>query len=501
MKGIQAENHEKSKRNINDRYAVLKKTLSLYVMAYLDNRFKRLKAIPRHIILGIGICVSATGIPQYMSAQVSITGDIYPPISITPEASTGLSAIYVLHSCQGSTSLTYHAKNTSHPIWYTFGQLGAAYAEPIPENKIDYSGAESILNEVRSDCGYVIEDGNSRTYFWIIDYSEYELLLSSLSVDGDSDCYTTILNLGGDAYPIYYYTITGRRGELSREMSLKYTTMEYSADYQGYREIEATVSLPNADGAIHCTAALCDTEYTLVGDRFLREWGLPELSVSTDVIAARRVEAHTSAEQETETFDNQQRTSSGEGSASLGGSAPVEVSFIADVTPAAIFTEWQVSTHPEFEDILLRDKNLSFTRTFRDAGTTYVRFMAADADGECEHYSEIYQINIGESDLHCPNAFSPEGSPGINDEWKVSYRSITEFKCSIFNRWGICVATLDHPSQGWDGKYKGKYVGSGVYYYVIKARGADGRVYNLKGDINIIKYNNENQGIASPQQP
>lgn len=460
----------------------------------------KLTAIPRHMILGIGICVSGAGITPVVSAQVSITGDAYPPISISPDASTGLSAVYVLHSCPSNTSISYQSKNTTHPIWYTFGHLGAAYAEPISEDKINYSGSESILNDVRSDCGYVIEDGNSRTYFWIIDYSEYELLLSSLSVSSDSDCYTTILNLGGDAYPIYYYTINGRRNELSREMSLKYATMEYSADHQGYIETETSILLPNADGAIHCTSALCDTEYTLTGDRFLREWGLPELTVSTEMIPARRVDAHTSAEQETETFDNQQRTSTGEGSATLGGSAPVEISFVADVTPAAIFTEWQMSSHPEFEDIQLRDKNLEFTRTFRDAGTTYVRFMAADAGGDCEYYSETYQINIGESDLHCPNAFSPEGSPGINDEWKVSYRSITEFKCSIFNRWGICVATLDHPSQGWDGKYKGKYVGSGVYYYVIKARGADGRIYNLKGDINIIKYNNENQGTASPQQ-
>ena len=45
---------------------------------------------------------------------------------------------------------------------------------------------------------------------------------------------------------------------------------------------------------------------------------------------------------------------------------------------------------------------------------------------------------------------------------------------------------LSDPSQGWDGKYKGKYVKSGTYYYVIQARGADGQKYNLKGDINII---------------
>ncbi len=29
---------------------------------------------------------------------------------------------------------------------------------------------------------------------------------------------------------------------------------------------------------------------------------------------------------------------------------------------------------------------------------------------------------------------------------------------------------------------------SGVYYYIIKATGSDGRQYNLSGDINIIGY-------------
>ena len=54
------------------------------------------------------------------------------------------------------------------------------------------------------------------------------------------------------------------------------------------------------------------------------------------------------------------------------------------------------------------------------------------------------------------------------------------------------------PSQGWDGKYKGKYVKTGTYYYVIQARGADGRKYNLKGDINIINYRN-NGTSGSPE--
>ncbi|WP_300935717.1 gliding motility-associated C-terminal domain-containing protein [uncultured Muribaculum sp.] len=436
--------------------------------------------------------------PSLARAQISIDGLPHAPVIVNPEPSTGLSALYVIETISNA-SVTYEAKNASRPVWYTFGQMGAAYADPIPESEIDYSGNVSILGNIRPDCGYVIEDGSSRTYFWVIDYSNHELKLNALSTNEESDCSTMFLQLDGHASPIYYYNINGRRLELSREMTLSYATMEYSADSQSYVETETKETIPNAEGAIHCAAALCDTEYTLEGDRFLRAWGMPEQQVSTPMIAARRVEAHTEAQQISDTSDNQQHVSTGDDNGALGGSAPVEITFSAQVTPAALYTEWQLSSYPEFDDITLRDNNLEFSRSFRDAGTVYVRFVAADANGGCEFYSEVYQVNIGESDLHCPNAFSPQGSPGINDEWKVSYRSITEFKCSIFNRWGICVATLDHPSQGWDGKYKGKYVGSGVYYYVIKAKGADGRQYNLKGDINIINYNNEaGQGTMTP---
>ncbi len=119
---------------------------------------------------------------------------------------------------------------------------------------------------------------------------------------------------------------------------------------------------------------------------------------------------------------------------------------------------------------------------------TYVRFYCANADASCDYYSETYEVSIGESFLKCPNAFSPFNEDGVNDEWKVSYSSIVSFECAIFNRGGHKMASFSDPSQGWNGKYNGKFVPAGVYYYVIKARGADGRDYNLSGDINIIDY-------------
>ena len=132
--------------------------------------------------------------------------------------------------------------------------------------------------------------------------------------------------------------------------------------------------------------------------------------------------------------------------------------------------------------------------TFTEAGTSYWRFIGSNADGTCESYSETYTVNIGESELVCPNVFTPGSSEGVNDVWKVSYRSITEFHCVIFNRWGNKIIELNDPGQGWDGTYGGKLVPAGVYYYVINARGSDGKQYKMDGDINIIRYRRMSHG-------
>lgn len=54
--------------------------------------------------------------------------------------------------------------------------------------------------------------------------------------------------------------------------------------------------------------------------------------------------------------------------------------------------------------------------------------------------------------------------------------------------------------MGWDGKYKGKLVKPGVYYYVIRAKGADGKIYKLSGDINIIRFNEHSGGSSSENE-
>lgn len=387
-------------------------------------------------------------------------------------ASTGLSGIYVLKSTAGV--------NVSAPgatKFRLFGSAGAAYAEDTPVTVLP-AGSTGVI---------MTDDTGRDYYFWVVDYSEHALQLNQLSAPPDmqESCGRTTLVLDGEAAAIPVYTINGRRDELSRELHLSFNTLQFDEEsftYQPVHKEEILDGMKHIDGV---EAPLCDTEFTLSGDRFLRAWGGTQ-SVSTLLVPTTAVEAETRAVQTEHEADNEQKDGSeGEGS-TLGGSAPCEISFEAIVSDAVVFRQWQISKYADFDIVENTYDSTDFTYTFTENGTVYVRFTADNDRGDCEFVGTVYQVSIGESRLDIPNAFSPNSSPGVNDEWKVSYRSIVEFECHIFNRWGTRLCSFTDPAMGWDGKYKGKPVPAGTYYYVIKARGADGVDYKKAGDINIV---------------
>lgn len=412
-------------------------------------------------------------------SQIGFEGSTKAVIAIDAEASTGLDKIYVIDDVNGIKA-NYTFQNGSNVKWYRYSNLGGAYAEEITESSM--SGNTSTITLQSSDMGYMIEDGSRRICFWVVNYSSHRLDLDALSVSPESQCDRTVLDFAGNASRILYYTINGAPKELSRELTLSYRTLgDFDREALQYTEKTVEETLSYADSHISCQAPLCNTEFTLSGDRFLRSWG-EEQSVSSQLYNTPAVSAETSASQTVEDYDNQQKPATD----GLGGSAPCEITFTAVTTDAVVFREWQFSHTPDFEDMYERYNTDVLTHVFDENGTTYVRFYCANDAGNCSYEGEVYTVDIGESRLECPNAFSPANQDGVNDLWKVSYQSIVSFECHIFNRWGKKLATLNHPSQGWDGKIGGKFVPSGVYYYVIKARGADGKKYNLSGDINII---------------
>lgn len=412
-------------------------------------------------------------------AGLTFSGLSNTSIEIAAEASTGLAAIYVLPTTSGvvmtDNSLSADAK------WYAFSSLGGAYAEEL--------GTGSSQACRQGDMGYIAEDRGRQICYWIVDYSTHQLRLDALELSDESSCDRTIFNFTGYAAEIPYYSITGRRMTLSRDMEVGYNTLVFDDESFSYRQEPSIATVSDVNSLLAAPAALCNTEYTLEGDRFLRAWGMSQ-EIYSPTVPAISVAAQTRATQTPRDAGNEIKDAGGDGDA-LGGSAPCEITFEAVVSDAAIFHEWQISKSADFSTLENSFNELEFTYTFEDQGITYVRFTADNADGTCPFESVVYQVSIGESKLEIPNAFSPEGSPGTNDEWKVSYKSLVSYECHIFNRWGKELFASTDPAQGWDGKVGGKYVPSGVYFYVIKAVGADGVKYNRAGDINIIKYKTE----------
>jgi gliding motility-associated-like protein len=68
-----------------------------------------------------------------------------------------------------------------------------------------------------------------------------------------------------------------------------------------------------------------------------------------------------------------------------------------------------------------------------------------------------------------PNIFSPNRD-GINDEFKVVVPNteLSDFNCTIYDRWGDEVIRINYPTISWNGKnQKGEDVSDGVYYYLL----------------------------------
>ena len=429
-------------------------------------------------LLPVLLSIVVMSVPGAKALEFS--GNPLPVIEIEADATSGLERIYVLHTKEG-VKVSFVAGNGGVPQWKRFSAMGAAYAEPVAA-VVD--GPKATITLEAGDMGYLVEADGRQHCFWITDYSRHNLELNSLSPLPEQDCARLRLAFDGKAGEIPYYSINGRRMILGRGLELSYTTMTLDEESFSYVTTTAIETLDYISAETSIPAPLCDTRLQLSGDRFLKTWNR-EKEIETPSIEAIAVEATTRASQSQRENDNEQKESGAEG---LGGSAPADITFEAAVTDGAIFRQWEISRTQEFEIPELTFSETEFTFSFQEQGTTYVRFRADNADGTCEFTGPVYEVFIGESKLEIPNAFSPKSTPGVNDLWKVSYKSLVSYQCNIFNRWGTQMFSSDNPADGWDGKYRGRFVPAGVYYYVIKARGADGVDYNRAGDINIIDY-------------
>jgi gliding motility-associated-like protein len=94
---------------------------------------------------------------------------------------------------------------------------------------------------------------------------------------------------------------------------------------------------------------------------------------------------------------------------------------------------------------------------------------------------------IKEVTIFVPNAFTPN-SDNLNDRFYPVTDGIKQvYSFKVFNRWGLELFNWTPGSQGWDGTYKGTAQVPGAYVWQFSGVGIDGKIYNRKGMIAIIR--------------
>ena len=430
---------------------------------------------------------------------VTISNSQMKVIGVTPDSNTGLNDIFVVYNTSGCI-FTYDKASNGYTVDVK------RYNEVSGRFDLDVQGLEPEATKVSfpltgEDAGYMVQDGTTVYYCWIVNYANHTMTLGSIAAAEQQDCGSTLL-IHGEAAPIGYYTRYGMARNLSREILIEYTTQEFDEGTQSFLEVPAKESIESWTGSAYTYTlgipAYCSTIFSITGDRFQREWNI-DIMKESEVVTPVAVDCRTEAIQEESISDDEASNVMGGETNGLGGSAPADISFYAYTTEGVLHYEWQMSHSQNFEvpDYRFYQRDLDYT--FTEEGTFYLRFIGSNADGTCETIGDTYTVTIGASALEIPNAFSPNGD-GVNDIWKVSYRSLIEFHCEIFNRNGQRIYGFDDPSDGWDGTWHGKTVKPGVYYYVITAIGADGQKYKRGGDINILNATYYSPSSGTPSE-
>jgi gliding motility-associated-like protein len=173
--------------------------------------------------------------------------------------------------------------------------------------------------------------------------------------------------------------------------------------------------------------------------------------------------------------------------------APLDATFKAnpsDMDGHTVAYEWHFRKRDEgkgLQELFVRyEEDTQYT--FNESGRYEVTLKYFIDNDDVAWDSTTISIFIADSWLEFPNAFSPNGD-GYNDKFqaKKGYKSIVDFHAYIINRWGQKLFEWTNPADGWDGTYKGKDVSEGVYFVLVKARGGDGKEYNIRKDVNLLR--------------
>lgn len=389
-----------------------------------------------------------------------------------PSLGTGLDKIFIFKNLLGGT-VTY-TTSSAHTV--NFYQYQNDQSDAVAINSSDIivstSGGVSVytISNLQDSRGYLVDDNLQRKGVWVIDYSLHLPQFNDISVETPADECSESLKLLIDKNDRLTYNgvISGVIGEIKRLYTISYDDLEWDNE----KFVEQTVQLKNkeVDASWIISTPLMDTYFTISGDQYAEYFGLNR-EITSSLYEPVIVKGYIVAPD----------------LASDPMQSPINLSFEGySNKPVATYHTWTIANVNDENNPIIRYTDDNIDYEFTKSGTYKIVLEVATDRSSCVNRSSV-NVTISESYLEIPNFFTPGSSPGYNDEFKVKYQSLNKFKCTIFNKWGNKLYEWTDPEQGWNGKYKGQYVSTGVYYYVIEAEGSDGIKYKKGGDINILR--------------
>lgn len=377
---------------------------------------------------------------------------------------------YALHvECVGKATLLIHDGDTllvfaSAPELKTLNSVGEVDWYRLPDTITPVQTGTDYFYPEHGE-GYMVKVGAERDVFWVFDYEQLRPTISL--IEAELDCERTMLHLEGELPKISYTRLSGKQMTYPRNCHVEYMSAAWSEDTEMWVDSVAIEEL-TLEQEMTVAASPVATDYA-ISDMLAEQLGVAADTLRSPVYQPVALKAHpvtitTTRGKQGEMSNEVNRPYSPDDV--LNMSAPLEVLFKANGLNAEYY-QWKLY---KGSSLMLTRSDAEHRYTFTDKGN--YRAVVAISNSNCQLDSVEFTISVSESMVVVPNVFTPNGD-GTNDEFRVVYRSLKEFHCWVYNRWGHLVYEWSDPAKGWDGTIGGRPAAEGAYFYVIRALGTD----------------------------
>lgn len=411
-----------------------------------------------------------------------------------PQAS-GIDTVFVVPSFQ-NIAITYTHTDTTDFSWSKYGIENNSITTPslIPSSIVTNQNSTTLLLD--EPGGYEVEIGpmgsSIKKYIWVLDYEVHAPTIDSVIVyDGVKNNADSCKHIITEAFTRSDTIFVGdfannRIVGLNRNQQIQWSAdPAFSINSQEFRVHLFAPNIPYEDTRI--TATLHETLFETPNvDPFETDAEndtlyIP-LAVKVDEIDGTIIERDNNNEMERSDISE------------IKGSAPLNVNFVTRGTNSKVeYWDWEILALAESDSQRVTFTRDSFRYEFRNDINSE---QEADYSVRVE-VSNDYCYARAKTDVKIVSSYLDASNIlvlgfGVSEEaqqFKVVYKSLRPetFRGAIYNRWGRRVFTWTDPEQGWDGRFNGKYVSPGVYYYVISATGTDGEKWEIKRDLNVLR--------------